>query len=271
MRVYLVPFLLLITIGLSAQSYINQAGDSIPTKVYFTTGLFFPTLTTSVRIDSEIGLGTELRLEDGFKFDEQISVFAAGALLRVKERSQFNFSFTNMSRKSNFVIDQQIELDDQTYDVGATLDMSFDVNYYALTWRYSFFNKANWNAGASLGIRAVQFIVNAKAVANQVDKSVSASVTAPAALIGLHGSGYLTERLLGRYTIEYFGLSIKGIDINILETRASLEYFILENVGLGVAYSSTQYRVTEIPFNDDFKGRFVFDFSGANLFLSARF
>jgi hypothetical protein len=271
MRVYLLPFLFLITTGLTAQSYINQAGDSINRRVYVTAGLFSPNMTTSVRIDSEIGLGTELRLEDDLRFDEQISVFTVGALVRVKERSQFIFSFTNMSRNSNFVIDEQIDLDDQTYNIGGTLDMSFDVNYYALTWRYSFFSKANWNAGASFGIRAVQFIANAKAVANQVDKSVSASVTAPAALIGLHGSGYLTERLLGRYNIEYFGLSIEGIDINVLETRASLEYFILENVGLGVAYSTTRYRVAEIPFNDDFKGRFVFDFSGANLFLSARF
>lgn len=256
---------------MSAQSYLEEDGDSLNPRVYITTGLSFPNMTTSLRIDSKNGLGTDLGLEDDLSFDEAIATFSLQGIIRVKQRSQFVFGFTNMNRKTNYELDERIEIGDTVFDIGANLDMKFDVNYFSLTWRYSFFNKANWNAGLSFGLRAVQFVTKADAQINSREYGNTSSVVAPAALIGLHGSGYLTDRLLGRYSLEYIGLSIEGIDIAVLETKASLEYFILKNVGLGAAYSTTQYRVSEFPLSEDFQGRVIFDFSGANLFVTARF
>jgi hypothetical protein len=271
MRILFIFSVLVCALQVNAQTYIQEKGDSINPRVYASVGLFFPNITTSLRIDSDRGLGTELGLEDDFKFDDLISVFNIQGVVRVKNRSQFVLAFTNMSRSSNIQLDDNIEIGDTAFYVGANLDMKFDVNYYALTWRYSFFNNANWSAGLSFGLRAAQFIVKADAEVNGREYGESASVVAPAPLIGLHGSGYLTERLLARYSLEYFTLNVEGIDLNILESRASLEYFILENVGIGAAYSTSRYRVREFPLSDDFEGSVLFDFSGGNLFLSARF
>jgi hypothetical protein len=228
-------------------------------------------MTTSLRVDSKKGLGTELGLEDDFSFEEAIAVVSVQAMVRVKNRSQFVFAFTNMNRTSNFKLDENIEIGDTAFNIGAALDMRFDVNYYALTWRYSFFDNANWNAGLSFGLRAAQFIFRADAQINEFEYGTNSSIVAPAALFGVHGSGYLTSRLLARYSLEYIGLSVEGIDIAVVESRASLEYFILKNVGIGAAYSTSQYRVSEFPLSDDFEGRVLFDFSGGNLFLCARF
>ncbi len=145
------------------------------------------------------------------------------------------------------------------------------MNYYAFTRRYSFFNKANWNAGLSLGLRGAQFIVETDARANGFEYGASDRAVAPALLFGLHGSGYFTHRLLARYSLEYLGLKIQGLDINVIESRASLEYFIFENVGIGAAYSTAEYRVGEFPLNDNFEGRVLLNFSGGSIFLSARF
>jgi hypothetical protein len=163
MRVYLFLAVLMFSINLSAQSYIRSAGDSISPRAYINTGLFFPNMTTSLRVDSKNGLGTELGLEDDFRFDDFISVFNIQGVVRVKNRSQFVLAFTNMSRNSNIQLDTDIEIGDTAFYVGADLNMKFDVNYYAFTWRYSFFNNANWNAGLSFGLRAAQFIVKADA------------------------------------------------------------------------------------------------------------
>jgi hypothetical protein len=266
-----IPVLVLLTITLSAQSYIRAGGDSLNPRIYANTGIFRPNLTTSLRIDSRSGLGTDISLEDDFNFEPTLSVFYAQAVVRAKQRSQFVLSYTNINRTSSLEIDQDISIADTTFYLGAELNLQFDVNYYAFTWRYAFFNKANWNAGLSVGLRAAQFKFKADASANGATYGVSESITAPAILFGLHGSGYLTERLLGRYSFEFFDLSIDGLDINVLETRASLEYFIIENVGLGVAYSTSSYRVSELPLNNNLDGRVLFDFSGVNLFLSARF
>ncbi|MCZ4407211.1 hypothetical protein O3Q51_00215 [Cryomorphaceae bacterium 1068] len=263
--------LLIFSASLNGQGYISPEGDTVSTRAYASVGLFFPNLTTSLRVDSKNGLGTDLGLEDDFNFDERIAVFYAQAVVRVKNRSQFVLAFENMSRNSSLEIDRDIEIGDTSFYIGARLDLKFDVNYYALTWRYSFFNHPNWNAGVSFGLRAAEFVVKADATFNGSEYGESSSVIAPSVLFGLHGSGYLTDRLLARYSIEYFALSVEDLTINVLETRASLEYFILKNVGVGAAYSTSQYVVEDFPLSNDFEGRVLFDFSGGNLFLSARF
>jgi hypothetical protein len=63
---------------------------------------------------------------------------------------------------------------------------------------------------------------------------------------------------------------VSGINISIIESQFSLGYYITQNIGLGLAYSTNAYRVNDIPF-DDFKGRVEFEFGGLNLFLTGRF
>ena len=86
----------------------------------------------------------------------------------------------------------------------------------------------------------------------------------------MHGSAYLTPKLLARYSLEYFYLSIDGIDINVIESNFSVQYFIFKQFGLGLAYSTNDYQVNDIPLGD-FNGKVDFNFGGMNLFLSARF
>jgi hypothetical protein len=234
-------------------------------------GLFFPNLTTSLRIDTQKGLGTDLSLEDDFNFEETLAVFYANATIQIKNRSQFVFSYTNIHRNSSVMLNQDVSFQDTTFFVGADLDLRFDMNYYAFTWRYSLFNKANWNAGFSLGLRAAEFIARADAVWNGDEYGAEDSFIAPALLIGLHASGYLTPRLLGRYSLEYFQLNLTEGSVRVLETRASLEYFILKNVGIGAAYSTSSYNVSNFDLNDSFEGRVLLEFNGGNLFLCARF
>jgi hypothetical protein len=90
-------------------------------------------------------------------------------------------------------------------------------------------------------------------------------------LVGIHGSGYITDRFLARYSMEYFQLSVEGIKIVVLENKFSLDYYIIRNLGIGVGYSTSIYNVKEIPFDSDFKGRVRFGFAGFQAQLSARF
>ena len=81
---------------------------------------------------------------------------------------------------------------------------------------------------------------------------------------------YIKPNLLFRYSLEYLYLNISGIDINVLETDASIHYFFYKSIGVGAAYSTNNYRIREIPLNDNFKGKVLFGFDGFNIFLTAR-
>mgnify|MGYP006287559411 FL=1 len=252
------------------QSYLNKQDELIRPRLYLTAGFYFPNVTTSLRLDSRSGIGTEIDLEDDLKLAENLSVFKAGGIIDLGGRSQLSLGFTNLNRRKRLELDEDIEFGDTVFYAQAFADLRFDVTYLAATYRYSFFEHPNWNAGLSLGLRGVQFKTSLEAGFGSNEYDESWTSWAPAALVGLHGSGYLTPRLLGRYSLEVLYLNLYDINFNIIENEASLQYFITESLGLGMAYSTNAYRIRQIPVGDDYTGKIIFAFGGFNLFLSAR-
>jgi hypothetical protein len=49
-----------------------------------------------------------------------------------------------------------------------------------------------------------------------------------------------------------------------------VQYFFFKQIGAGLAYSTNDYQVNDIPLGD-LNGKVDFNFGGINLFLSARF
>jgi hypothetical protein len=276
---YLVLFLaigvyLASTSNILAQSYTTAEGDSINPRAYITLGYYSPNINTSFRLNGALGIGTEIGLED-LGLDESKSVFRLDGVVRISPKSQLAIAYTRINRKSTAILDKDINVGDESFLEGSGVGVKFDVDYFAVTWRYSFFNEKNWNAGASIGARAVGINTGFGAILNtasgeEFSYGEEVSVTAPALLVGIHGGAYLTPKLLARYSLEYFQLSVSGIDISVIESNFSVQYFFLKSVGVGLAYSTNDYQVKNIPLGD-FDGQFDFNFGGMNLFLSARF
>lgn len=263
-------FLLLVPIGLHAQDYVDKEGELQTPRVYVTAGSFIPELTTSLRVDSKLGLGTELNLEDLFRLESQMAVFRGGGLVRLSKRSHIAASFTTIRRSNTISLETDLDFGDTTFSAGALATLRFDVNYFSATYRYSLFEKPNWNAGLSAGLRFVQFNTSLDAKFNQEQFSESAKIGAPAVLFGLHGSAYLTPRLLGRYSWDYFYLEVAGMNLRVVETNVNLQYFITKKLGLGAGYAGSNYKVREIPLSDSFRGEVTFAFEGFTLFASFR-
>ncbi|MCO4822628.1 MAG: hypothetical protein KC469_11205 [Flavobacteriaceae bacterium] len=261
------------TSNIIAQSYTTVEGDSINPRAYVTMGYYFPRINTSLRVDTALGIGTEIGLED-LGLDEEKSVFKLDGAIRISPKSQLALTYTSINRNSKALLEKDIKVGDTTFLEGSGVGLKFNIDYFAATWRYSFFNQKNWNAGLSVGARAVSIKTGFKALVNtdsdQFIYEKSPSFIAPAILFGVHGSAYLTPKLLARYSLEYFYLSIDGIDINVIESNFSVQYFIFKQFGLGLAYSTNDYQVNDIPLGD-FNGKVDFNFGGMNLFLSARF
>lgn len=254
-----------------AQSYLDKDSVLQNPWMYISFGGYDVQLETELRLNSEFGPGTSISLEDDLKLLNEGFVFRADAIARVKRRSQFAVSYTSITRYRDVKIEKDIIFLDTTFYVGAKAHFYFNTYYYALTWRYALLEKPNWNAGFSVGVRIIQFRTGLEAELNGYKYDDKTSFAAPALLVGLHGSAYLMPRLLGRYSFEYFQAEISDIKIQVLETRASLEYFIIENVGLGIAFSTNDYLVKNIPFNNNFDGKVTFAFGGFSLMASARF
>lgn len=253
-----------------SQSYADRQGDSINPRFYVKAGFYYPNLTTSLRVDGQL-LGTEIGLEDDIGLSEDLGVFRADVYFRLSKNSNIVATYTKIDRKRSLVLENDIQFEDLIFEAGSGVNFNFDVDYVAATYRYSFFNELNWSAGASAGLRGVFINTGIEGRLNNIVRSAEESFVAPALLLGVHGSAYLTPRLLAQYSLEFFWLEIQGIKINILESNAALTWFFTKNVGLGLAHSTNNYRVDEIPFSDRFTGKVRFNFGGLNAFLAARF
>ncbi|MFT4850749.1 MAG: hypothetical protein ACI83B_003309 [Sediminicola sp.] len=268
-------FLLLITflicdIGWS-QSYTSREGDSINSKFYVWAGVFYPNMNTSLRVDSAIGIGTEIGLENDLNLEEDLGVFRIDGLVQLTENSQLALTYTAMKRNRRFTLEKDIEFGDTSFEAGSNAGYEFNVDYVGATYRYNFFNERNWSAGLSGGLRGVIINTSLEGQLNDTNFKETAKFTAPAILFGVHGSAYLTPRLLARYSLEAFYLKIDDIKINIVEANASVHYFIFKNVGLGLAYSTNNYRVQNVPLWGDSEGKIDFNFGGLNMYLTSRF
>lgn len=255
--------------GLS-QSYADRQGDSINPRFYIKAGFYYPNLSTTLRVDGKI-LGTEIGLEDDLGLSEDLGVFRVDGIIRLSKNSSLVATYTNIFRRNELVLKEDVEFKDLIFEAGSGVKFNFDVDYLAATYRYNFFNELNWSAGASAGLRGVFINTGIEARLNNFSKSASSDFIAPAILFGVHGAGYLTPRLLARYSLELFWLEINGVKINVLESNAAVTWYFSKTVGLGLAYSTNNYRVEEIPFGSDFKGKVRFNFGGLNAFLAARF
>jgi hypothetical protein len=261
---------LLVTIQLWSQSYESREGDSIFPKFYIKAGFYSPTLRTSLRVDGR-NLGTDIGLEDELGFSEDLGVFRTDVYWNISKNSTIDGTYTYIKRNRSVTLEEDVEFNDIVFEAGSGIDFNFDVDYIAATYRYNFFNELNWNAGASVGLRGVIINTGIEGRLNDIFRSASANFVAPALLIGIHGSAYLTPRLLARYSLEGLYLEIEGIGINIIESNAGVTWYFSKHIGIGLSYATNDYRVDDLPFSDDFQGRVNFSFSGLNLYLEARF
>lgn len=254
-----------------SQSYTDREGDSINPRFYLWAGWYNPNMNTSLRVDTKIGIGTEISLEDNLNLSETLGVFRLDGTLRLSKNSQLVYAYTGIKRNNSLVLEKDIEFGDTIFKANSGVDFKFNVDYIAATYRYHFFNERNWNAGFSAGLRGVFISAGMDARLNDRRIIKEADLTAPALLLGAHGSAYLTPRLLARYSLEFLYLKINDIKVNIVESNASVHYFIFKNVGLGLAYSTNNYRLRDLPLWKESKGKVNFEFGGLNLFLTSRF
>lgn len=266
--------LLICSLG-NAQDSLKVKNDSLDFryKYYASIGGFFPFTSTSIQLNPEDkGFGTIISLEDMFNIDENPSLINAGAYARISKHSSFNANYFYLSRNGHVgETDREIQIGDTSISVGAELNIASKVSYFGLTYNYLFIAKPDWHAGLNFGVRAIHFDLDLDYKALSKTGSYSSEITIPIVLYGLNVQGYMLPSLKGSYVFEMFRLSVNGISGLVYESRLSLEYYLLENLGLGFSYNNILYNINEIPFSETFEGNIKYNMGGVAFYLTARF
>jgi hypothetical protein len=271
---FLIFALLISSIG-KAQDSLKVKEDSLDFryKYYASLGGFFPFTNSTIQLNpKDRGFGTIISLEDMFNMDENPSLVNAGAYTRISKHSTLNASYFYMSRSGHIGgTDREIQIGDTSVSVGAELNITSKLSYFGLTYNYLFIAKPDWHAGLSFGVRALHFDLDLNYRLQSETGSYSSDLTVPIALLGLNAQGFMLPRLRGSYSFEMFRLSVNSVSGVVYENRFSLEYFLLENLGVGFGYNNILYNVNEIPFSKSFEGNIKYNISGVAFYLTGRF
>ncbi len=264
--------------GISQTSTDWVAVKGMDERFRLDMGGFFQQFTTTIRIDSEkFGRGTEVSFEDDLGLNSNQFNFRADGYWRFGRHGRVSFGYTGWNRTNSHVLDKDVVIGDTTYHAGATLDTKMRVSVIELYYGYSFWNTPKFEAGLEIGATA---LINSVQVDGSGSisggsqsgatsfSSESRSLTAPIPAIGALVRYTILPGFLVGGKIRGFGVTIDNIKANVLEGRATLDYYPWKNVGFSAGYDYMDIKVTK---ENDPTVQLEYRYSGPMLYVSLVF
>ena len=212
------------------------AAESGSERFAISLGAFIADRDTRTRVDSStLGRGTTIVMEDDLGLDSSQTVFRVDGHFRIAERHRLDFSVFDLSRNSTRTIDRDIQFGDEVFSVNTAIDSNFDLDIYKIAYTYSIWWKEQGFLGVDFGIHVADLVETLSAPsAGQLQLK---SLTAPLPVIGIRGEYYFTPRLRLAGAAEYFALEYNDIDGRLADIYLGMDYKVMDNLGLGVAYN----------------------------------
>jgi len=169
-------------------------------------------------------------------------------------------------------INQQIRFSDRVYPVNALATTVFDTTKLEAT--YTYWAVKSPRAGLGLTLGAAELTVDASLIAQTPDLTVTISQNAktsvPVALAGAQTRIALSDRLIA----EVAAAALPHVKIDVYSGRATsagarLEYRVVRNAGIGIAYN--YFDIDGTISDPSFGGRLKMTVKGAEGFVRVGF
>jgi hypothetical protein len=206
-------------------------------------GGFAAFFSTNLRLDSEeLGIGTEISLEDDLGFTSNKFDFRGFGYYRFGKRHKIKFGYFSLSRNSRKVLDEEIQFGDETFDVDTEIEANFRSGIPSLGYNFSFVARPKVEAWAGIGLSAMFTKTGIEAVGSVDDEPVNGvseteDVTLPIATFGLGVAWNPVASLILGGSFGGLYVKISDIEAGIGEAVLSAEYYIFRNLGLGAAFN----------------------------------
>lgn len=242
-------------------------------KWKFQLGAYFPSISTDLRIDG-IDLGEDLDLEDRLGFDDSDTIWRLDGYWRFFKKHRLGFGYYGFNRDASVTLDEEIEIGDEIYPIGARVDSELNLGFYTIDYMYSFFQGEKWEISGGLGVYWVDLEFSA-AGKLQVGEEVaeeffeSSDFNGPLPYIGLSFEYYITPKWLAIVKGGYFQLTVGDIDGRLANLGAKLEYQFTRMFGLGLGYDA--FKIDAEVDDGELKTDLVYKYQGVQLYGILRF
>ncbi len=229
-------------------------------------GSYFPSLETILRIDSEnLGLGTEINLEDVLQLDKSPTVVRADAEVRLLSWLSLDLGYYGINRSKTTVIDRDIQVGDTIFNLNQTVKTKFNTTTLRADLKFSFIHNPRLDLGVWAGAHVAFF--NLSLEAQELGKTYleENDVWAPIPAAGVHICYTLIPNmyLFGKVGYFYYALS-DNFKFTSTSFDINLNYYFYKFLGVGATY---EYNLAKLDGKvADFSGKISNKFGGFQIY-----
>jgi len=232
-------------------------------------GTFITERSTDVRIDSKtLGSGTTINAEDDLGLRKNKDVLRLDLSVRVGENHRLNLAYYDLTRNARRVTDKVIQYGDLVLPASSELSSEFGLEIIKAGYTYSFVNSETVEVGVSAGVFVQRYETSIELTANSSIRE-SASMTAPLPVLGLRGAWYINQLWQVKASLDVFSLDYDDYKGRLTDVVIALEHNTFENIGFGLAYNATHFKLEAESSN--FQGEVNLDYDGLMLYTQINF
>ncbi len=223
---------------------------------------------TTMQVESDVGVGAIIDLEDLLGVDDNDTVFRADAVYRFSPRHRINFTYYDIGRSGSKAISDDLVIGNVTIPAGSTVDTEFDTTVLKLAYQYSFVADYRTSIGATIGLHTMTLDTNFSSQVGSIEETFK--VTAPLPVIGLQAEYALSHTWKLLASAEVFQIELGQFGGFLADNRLSLENNLFKNVGWGIGYNGFTLDA-HMDGDDDLTAEVEYGFQGLMIYLRGIF
>lgn len=227
-------------------------------------------IDTTLRVDNtDINLGTIIELEDILDVESDLSVFRLDGFYRFNARHRIDWTWYDSKREGSAILLEDLEIGDEIFPLGATLDTEFRSTLVKIGYSWSFINvrKYEFYIGTGLNFRDTSFrFVGQTGTVTQVEDE---DILIPLPTFNFGGRYNFTEKAQISLRWEIFAIEFGDYKGKFQETLILLEHNTFSHIGFGGGLTSFLIKM-EVE-DDDWRGEFDTSHNGLMLYMKFYF
>ena len=203
--------------------------------------------TTTLRANGPAGSGTTLDFEDDLGGDTSGSLARTDLIFRFNSRHAVGGTWYKLDREGSLVSQRDFNWDGLTYRTGGAVVTNLNIELFRLWYMWSFYRGEKLELAFAPGVYAARIeadIAGTLTVADTAGGGAMASagaevkdLTLPLPSFGFIGNYKILPRLTTNIRGDGFYLAVNEWSGWMAEAYAGVDYRVLQNFSLGVAYN----------------------------------
>ena len=268
---------LMLGVAHAAEETSAAERNPLDSRFIVDVGYFFLSTDTQVRVDGETSdqVGSDVNFDDTFGVGD-FDRFRVDGLWRIAPRHLIRAMYFQNNRNATRSIERDVNFQDETFPVGATVDAHTELTVAQLSYEYAFLRRENYELAGGIGIHYLDLGLSLDATlsaqGNQASRraDASASTQAPLPVLGLRWFWRLPHNFYVAAQAQYFYIEFDPYKGSLTDLKATVVWQATDHFGVGVGYNDFRFSF-DISDNGAFDGRLRWNYGGAMAFATFMF